>query len=1142
MVIKMKNKFIFIMILSLFMGMFGAYAAKEDYIEVVFPGLAGVQNQQDAIFTVKFDLNKTSKCDVVYSPDKETEYKESYSIRGGVLITKNISISHLKKQVYHDFTVTVYVDGVQKYQITDTVTIIEVYKPQPLDKFSTVGIHATLGAATYHQEYYYKQLGLENMAGVKKIRPGSAALWFRDEVDKKGNYNFRYMDAICHDKIREYGMECMLMHGVVMNSLYTDKKSPNLVPKTKEEIDGFNNYLIAAAKHFPEVTSLEVWNEPDISFWKSDDEYAIEYTALAKAAAVAAKEAGIEKSIIGGVVSGCTPVADRHLKYMFEQGMGKYVDGFSFHPYIWQGNADVDGGYEKMLDLYDTKQDISGDWQEKYISEIGWPALKDSAITEEKQGEYMLKAYILADYRGYEGTYYYNFFDVGTDEYSSEHVFGLVKANRAGKPKQGYAILANATKQLNSARYIGKTEIGENITAHIYLRDGKPMMAAWCQTDTETADLKGNDLEIADYFGNPVETDGSITFVKQPYFITGIGSEWVDNAVKSEIKRRYAEIKEQFGEKTDISEILKLGNEIAAQKGFSKASIYDYMRRNYKIGEDYIANYSEGGDLTEEELGLLLFDIYEAGNKLALLSGYLGNEMSVDSGNEWKATEKKIESAKNGEKMCSLAITEKIARFANKYADRAAEIKKLDINKNNKALIYSDSAVAGYLYNWAQRLAEKETPDESYGVLSYTYPTKLEVYQDATEKVRFEVDNKLGRSIDGKIRITDENGNTVGEETAVSLAARSYTGIDLSVPISADMEEGTHLYHILLSENGELLEDKWLAVEIKAVAELELMPAEAVFDELNNVSVKVINKSGANVKETLEISGPENWKLGYDSVDVELEAGETKIVSVPIVEKHSVAFNEYNFECRLKSADGKTVTELKRPLDFPFVMYTGKEMSTETFNGDISAWTNAYPLHAGIPAGGLSAQDWQNANIAMRTFMKWDNDYMYILADVYDNKYYQGNHGGGMWQGDSIQLGFGNADNKEYIEYTFAQTTVGAESYSYSAPPGEKAGERPSEWVKVVYDDEQNILRYLVKLPKSALGNVSWKKDSVFKTNVAANDADILSRDKFIQITKGLADTKSPEKYYDYTLIGEEKPKTDGVSADFKLNLNNTFD
>ena len=143
------------MILSLFMGMFGAYAAKEDYIEVVFPGLAGVQNQQDAIFTVKFDLNKTSKCDVVYSPDKETEYKESYSIRGGVLITKNISISHLKKQVYHDFTVTVYVDGVQKYQITDTVTIIEVYKPQPLDKFSTVGIHATLGAATYHQEYYF---------------------------------------------------------------------------------------------------------------------------------------------------------------------------------------------------------------------------------------------------------------------------------------------------------------------------------------------------------------------------------------------------------------------------------------------------------------------------------------------------------------------------------------------------------------------------------------------------------------------------------------------------------------------------------------------------------------------------------------------------------------------------------------------------------------------------------------------------------------------------------------------------------------------------------------------------------------------------------------------------------------------------
>jgi len=107
-------------------------------------------------------------------------------------------------------------------------------------------------------------------------------------------------------------------------------------PTTDEAIEGFANYCRFMAKHFRgRVTYYEIWNEEDGWFmdaWADNNSVRLvkDYGRALLAAAKAVKEGNPNAIVVFGGVAGSSLDFPR---IALDQGAGKYIDVFAFHPY-----------------------------------------------------------------------------------------------------------------------------------------------------------------------------------------------------------------------------------------------------------------------------------------------------------------------------------------------------------------------------------------------------------------------------------------------------------------------------------------------------------------------------------------------------------------------------------------------------------------------------------------------------------------------------------------------------------------------------------------------------------------------------------------------------------------------------------------
>lgn len=312
-------------------------------------------------------------------------------------------------------------------------------------------------------------------------------------------------------------------------------------------------------------------------------------------------------------------------------------------------------------------------------------------------------------------------------------------------------------------------------------------------------------------------------------------------------------------------------------------------------------------------------------------------------------------------------------------------------------------------------------------------------------------------------------------------------------------------------------------------------------------------------KGSLKVKAPDGWMLENNVAEYELQGGETKEISVVVTSKKSRPFNEYLFEYEVCDESGKVIQKIKEMLEFTVIVGTDTEISVESFDGDISDWANAYPVYlnfkttyednVGMPDDPTNKESWHNSQVASRCFFKWDSENLYLLADVYDDKWHQIYSNNSLWLGDSVQLAIdtqnndGNSYQKDDYEITFSDTIPYAQQV-YRGTTGNASknpvGLCPPEWLKVLRDDKDNITRYLLKLPKDSIDPLKLENGYVFGMNICVNDSDILQRDRFIQITTGIGDGKIPTAYYDFVLrpaYEDEGQMSSLENSTFKIKL-----
>jgi hypothetical protein len=109
-----------------------------------------------------------------------------------------------------------------------------------------------------------------------------------------------------------------------------EKDRSTASPRRPESITAFATWAAAAAKHFRgRHVVWEIWNEPNIEFWKPEPDVK-QYIALALATCKALRDADPQATIVA-------PAASKFpwgfLKNSLKSGVLEYLDGFSVHPY-----------------------------------------------------------------------------------------------------------------------------------------------------------------------------------------------------------------------------------------------------------------------------------------------------------------------------------------------------------------------------------------------------------------------------------------------------------------------------------------------------------------------------------------------------------------------------------------------------------------------------------------------------------------------------------------------------------------------------------------------------------------------------------------------------------------------------------------
>jgi len=222
-------------------------------------------------------------------------------------------------------------------------------------------------------------------------------------------------------------------------------------------------------------------------------------------------------------------------------------------------------------------------------------------------------------------------------------------------------------------------------------------------------------------------------------------------------------------------------------------------------------------------------------------------------------------------------------------------------------------------------------------------------------------------------------------------------------------------------------------------------------------------------------------------------------------------------------------------------------MDVTNFDGTISDWTDAYPVYAGAAEDPEDIESWRKTDISAITFFKYDADYLYILANVYDNIFYGRWTGTAMWHSDSIQMlidplnNGGTTPQSDDYGFFMGYTKNGYEFISNEGPNGASNSNifQYDNALMAIRDDDLHVTRYLMKLPWSAVAPLQPNYGSKFRLNMVFNDADIEERHNYAEFTYGLYignKDRTPGNFYEFIFGGAEQ-NTTPITEDTILDI-----
>lgn len=1020
------------------------------------------------------------------------------------------------------FSVNVSCNGVDVGSYSQKVTITPEVPRYFLDEVtSKLGYNTPYDHSLYHDTI--------SVNGARAMRT-EFGRWSYTER-KKGVYDFAHIDPYMK-AVDKMDIEVLGMLGM-NNSLYMDSGTGN-GPDSKGNIDGFAQYAKHMSLQYPYMRHIEVWNEANIAFWVNPNARDYGYTAEVAYQEVNKVNPNVD-IMVGGVAGGDA----NFLNNMMVDGLWANCDTVSYHPYTRPST--VDQAMRASILACHNAIMLNGGWKIPICSEIGWPSNNIGiGITREQQAHELAKVHIVEQSYGVPMTIIHNTFDTSwNDADSTEAHYGIVRPDWT--PKPSFYTTREVNNQTNGAIHLGKAYFpDDNIQMHLFARDNAVHAALWTKGNDTEVTLNGGGFKYYDEVGNVIDNITNTISVSEPItYVHGLDKSYA-----------YTQIADNFNE--IISDNIGNFKDCENAEGFAeaKALVLSSVEDAEKITS--MPSADEAIEIIDNHYGKAaqIIDMYknrelkiEFKRFTALLSlhhmlgeKYINLYMLCDDRTPEYDYEAKLAEAekfiadKKGDNTLAGALS--VWKYARNYRNNINKIlEQGGTNPMKNGYINAMGKASIVLSELSMKLADAETVGYTNVLLQLpSSQSKIDLGREQT--ILFSLYNYRRKTpLCGHIEIYSPDGECIGKSETVKLDADTSTQVPVNIVIE-EIHEGNYI--MKFKEDDVVIVERIAPIVVKEQLKISFAPIMKTVEELETVTLRIENVYGSAIKAEIKMTPRCDWEISNGTQSIDIADKEVQYINFPVTQKVKEPFNFYTFDIVITNESGNVIYKKYLPLDFTIVVKADKSVSPADFTGDISDWSDAYPIYADTPQNPEDYAEWQDEDVGARMMMKWDEEYYYILCDVYDQFHANMQIGSNIWNGDSLQLDWDTLNDKSVdtfkpddYEYGFALTENGPQVYSWQAGPS-AVGTMPGEWMNAFDSREEKLTRYYIRIPADNLKPLDFVENKVFGFNFLVNDADFTTREKDIEYTWGISVVKDPSSWENFKLVPlQTKPEGD---------------
>lgn len=315
-------------------------------------------------------------------------------------------------------------------------------------------VPSTVGINIHFNRGHERDLDLMAEAGIRIVRMDFG--WAGIER-KRGEYHWSAYDELtAHLRERQMRPYYILDYSnplyeetvVSKNPLNGEEQRDTASPQHPESIAAFARWAGAAAAHFAGQGIIwEIWNEPNISFWKPKPDVA-QYIALAKAASRAVREAD-PQAILTGPATSEVPV--KFLEAFFSSGILESLDAVSVHPYRnYRKSPETAAEDYKALRELITRYAPAGKKEMPILSGEWGYASHAKGVPPETQACFLVRQQLFNLAQKIPVSIWYDWKNDGSDPTEREQNFGIVTEDL--KPKPAFEALRTLTRELSGCK------------------------------------------------------------------------------------------------------------------------------------------------------------------------------------------------------------------------------------------------------------------------------------------------------------------------------------------------------------------------------------------------------------------------------------------------------------------------------------------------------------------------------------------------------------------------------------------------------------------------------------------------------------------------------------------------------------------